>query len=252
MKYDNLLYELAKSPMPEDKFLVCITDAIELHGIFIPDVRINLELLKLKGFPLAEIDNQIVLSTTRTDWKQQCFCFVDIETTGSKPEFSSMIEIGALKYQNGKIIDKFESFVYTQEVPESIVELTGICANDIKDSPTSIEVLRDFRLFLDDSVFVAHNVNFDYDFISYHMSEAGFGEICNPRLCTIELAHRTILSPRYSLVFLNTFLGINTPVSHRAYADAFTALRVFEIALECLPKNVKTTQDLIDFSKKKF
>lgn len=251
MKYDDLADELTKSPMSTDEFLMHITSVAQSRGVFIPDAKINLELLKFKGFALTQIDDQIVLSTTQVNWRQQRFCFVDIETTGSKPESSSMIEIGALKYQNGKIIDKFESLVYAQEVPEPIVELTGIHTNDIKDSPKSNDVLRDFRLFLDDSVFVAHNVNFDYEFISYHMSKAGFGEMCNPRLCTIELAHKTILSPRYSLAFLNTFLGINTPVSHRAYADAFTALRVFEIALECLPKDVKTTQDLIDFSKQK-
>ena len=99
------------------------------------------------------------------------------------------------------------------------------------------------------SVFVAHNVGFDYGFVSAAMEQAGLYKLLNPKLCTIDLARRTILAKRYSLQYLNEFLGINTPTSHRAYADALTALKVFEISLLSLPKSVRTTQDLIDFSK---
>ncbi|PAF44786.1 3'-5' exonuclease [Helicobacter sp. 11S02596-1] len=215
------------------------------------DCGTTLELLKACGFPLGQEADNVFLSTTTTLWREQAFCFVDIETTGSKPEDSSIIEIGAAKYQGGEIVGKFESFVYASEIPEKITELTGIATQDIQDAPKSVKVLARFKEFLGDSVFVAHNVNFDYSFISHHMDAIGLYGLGNPRICTIDLARKSILSPRYSLGFLNTFLGINTPVLHRAYADALSALKVFEICLYALPFWVTSTQDLIDFSKGK-
>ena len=68
-------------------------------------------------------------------------------------------------------------------------------------------------------------------------------------ILSFDLAKKTILSKRYALSYLNEFLGINTAISHRAYADALTSFRIFEIALSMLPLNVKSVQDLIDFSK---
>lgn len=247
MKYDQLYARLKNSPMPKEDFLNHISNIAGLYG----NVDEELEMLKSCGFPIIQENENIFLNTTKTKIEDQVFCFVDIETTGSKPKEYSIIEVGALKYQNGKIIDKFESFVCVEEIPEKITELTGISLSNVSDSPCLADVLRSFRIFLSDCVFVAHNVNFDYGFISYHMDAIGLGGLLNPKLCTIDLARKTILSPRYSLPFLNEFLGINTPVSHRAYADALTSLKVFEIALLCIPKWISNTQDLLDFSKGK-
>ncbi|PAF47767.1 DNA polymerase III subunit epsilon [Helicobacter sp. 12S02634-8] len=246
MNYFRLYDRLKSSSLSKAEFL----KHLGLVGQCI-DFESEIEVLKSCGFPLLEDKEHIFLETTKIKWQEQTFCFVDIETTGSKPQSGSIIEIGALKYRNGEMIGKFESFVYAKEIPEKITELTGICAKDICHAPNVRDVLRDFRVFLGDSVFVAHNVKFDYSFISHHMESIGLYPLLNPKLCTIDLARKTILSPRYSLGFLNTFLGINTSVSHRAYADALSALRVFEICLYTLPKAVKSTQDLIDFSKGK-
>lgn len=247
MNYVDLYDKLRKNPLPKTELINILHNITGLFGE--NEFETELEILKSSGFSLEEKNELFFLKTTQTLWKDEIFCFVDIETTGSKPKESSIIEIGAIKYQHGKIIDKFKSFVYTKEVPEKITELTGIDSQKTMNSPCIEDVLIDFKIFLDESVFVAHNVNFDYSFISYHMNQIGLNEILNPKLCTIDLAHKTILSPRYSLAFLNEFLGINTPISHRAYEDALTSLKVFEISLHSLPFWVNTTQDLIDFSK---
>ena len=73
--------------------------------------------------------------------------------------------------------------------------------------------------------------------------------LLNPKLCTIELAKKVIPSKRYALAYLNDFLSIHTPVSHRAYADALTSLKIFNIATMMFPPSVRSMQDLIDFSK---
>jgi len=110
-------------------------------------------------------------------------------------------------------------------------------------------MLPEFKAFLGDDLFVAHNVSFDYNFISHSFERFGLGVLGNRKLCTIELAKRTIEAERYGLGHLNIVLDINTLVHHRAYADAATAAKVLEIGLKNIPDEVITTESLIDFTK---
>lgn len=215
----------------------------------IEEAYLQVELLRAQGLPLQSSGDTYFLAHNELSWREQEFCFVDIETTGGKPENHQIIEIGAIKWKNGKILGEFSELIHAYFVPETIIEITQITPKMLENARKESEVLRDFREFLAQSVFVAHNVEFDYGFVSACMEQAGLCELLNPKLCTIDLARRTILARRYSLPYLNEFLGINTPTSHRAYADALTALKVFEISLLSLPKAVHTTQDLIDFSR---
>ncbi|MBR2494850.1 MAG: 3'-5' exonuclease [Helicobacter sp.] len=212
---------------------------------------LELELLKARGFPLESNEQAYFLRTASTPYAKQKFCFVDIETTGARPQESQIIEIGAIMYENGRIVEEFDEFIYAPFVPEIITDITGITANMLANARKAQAVLEDFRVFLGQSVFVAHNVGFDYSFISHALETCGLGGLLNHRLCTIDLARKTILSKRYSLQYLNEFLGINTPKAHRAYADALTALKVFEIACLCLPSSICTAKDLITFSRSK-
>ena len=240
-----LLEKLHCAPMQKDAFRKYVAHCAGL----LSDVDTQLEILKAYGFLFVELDDSFALGTHFINWREAKFCFVDIETTGAKPTNSQIIEIGAIQYQNGVIIDKFQSYVYAPIVPDEISALTGIYAKDLINAPKQAEVLKNFRIFLQDCIFVAHNVSFDYNFLDFSFQQHSIAGLLCPKLCTIDLAKKCILSPRYSLSFLNTFLGINTPTSHRAYADALTALEVFKIALCCIPDSIQTVQDLIDFSK---
>lgn len=214
------------------------------------DLTTQLEILKLYDFPLQQNGDTITLSTANLPLREAVFCFVDIETTGGKANEHDVIEIGALKYQNGEVIDRFESLIFAPYVPSEITKLTGIQTKDLQNAPQPQEILTRFRDFVRGSVFVAHNVSFDFNFLNESFVRYHIPLMLLPKLCTLDLARKTILSPRYALGFLNTFLGINTPATHRAYADALTALEVFKIAMMCVPKNIESTQNLIDFSKK--
>ena len=97
-------------------------------------------------------------------------------------------------------------------------------------------------------MFVAHNVRFDYNFISESLQKYGYEELLNRRLCTINLAKKTIESEKYGLSYLKEHLSIDAGVHHRAYADALSALKIFEISLKNVPDEVKTTEDLIEFA----
>ena len=246
--YTQLLQQLSQDSMSLESFERFWRDVGEEEAY--TDTATRLELLRLYDFPLHQDGDTLTLSTASLPLQEAVFCFVDIETTGGKASEHDVIEIGALKYQNGKIIDRFESLIFTSYVPSEITALTGIRTQDLLKAPQPQEILTRFRNFVRGSVFVAHNVSFDFTFLNESFTRYCIPPMLLPRLCTLDLARKTILSPRYALGFLNTFLGINTSALHRAYADALTALEVFKIAMMCLPKSIESAQNLIDFSKK--
>ena len=178
-------------------------------------------------------------------------CFVDIETTSSRVESGQIIEIGAIKTKNCKIKHTFNSLVHSYYVPEDISKLTGIDAKMLENSPKLEKVLERFVEFLGDCIFVAHNVSFDYDFISKSLVSIGKPPLLNARLCTLDLSRKTIISKKHALPYLNNLLGINNAISHRALADAMTSFELYKICALCLPHSVKNAKDLIAFSKGK-
>lgn len=191
--------------------------------------------------------NRVFPAFKTTKIKDQVFCIVDIETNGSFKN-GQIIEIGCVKLQNLKIIDTFETLVCAPIVPEKISQITGIFVNDLKTAPNLNIALEKFKIFLQDCVFVAHNVKFDYNFISLSLSKIGLGILLNPKLCTIELAKRTIYSQKYGLEYLKEILNINN-THHRALNDAISATEILKHSIKKAPDSIKTTYDLIKFSK---
>lgn len=243
----KLVEKLKKSPIPFDKFLEELTHNKER---FFDSPELEFELLLTNGFPLDIEDDSVVLKTTRNLIEEQTFCIVDIETNGSHvSKGHQIIEIGAVKYKGGKIIDKYESLVYAKTIPEYIQEVTHITPDMLEDAPVLESVLKEFKLFLEDDVFVAHDIKFDYNFISNSFKKYDLGVLENRKLCTIDLARRTIKAERYGLGFLKELLKINIDNHHRAYSDALSTTYILEESLKYLNSSVKTVEDLIEFSK---
>jgi DNA polymerase-3 subunit epsilon len=206
-------------------------------------------LLQASGYPISQQDDQSYrLETYFNAHETQRYCIIDIETNGSKPNTSQVIEIGALMWQDGKIIDSYETFVECAFLPEYISRITGITHDDLINAPSRKEALIGLRHFMGDAIFVAHNVNFDYGFLNASFERFGLGNIGNPTLCTIELARRTFESERYGLAHLIEFLAIKTATHHRAYSDALCASKVMEKSLETIPYYVRTADELLRFS----
>ena len=231
--------------MSEDSFFKAISKSEESSFM---DNDLTYELLLSNGFPIVRKEGFIELITAHTDYHDEIFTFVDIETNGSNPATSSIIELGAIKILNGEIIETFDKLVYCKNIPPYITKITGISQKDLEFAQPEKQVLKEFKLFLEDAVFVAHNVTFDYNFISKKMEMYELGKLNNRRLCTIDLAKKTIDSPKYGLDFLNQYLSINNETIHRAYSDAKTSMNIFNISLQNIPNKVVTTEDLIRFS----
>jgi len=219
------------------------------HTTLLEDSDTIFILLQASGYPISQDHDTYKLETCFTSHAHQRYCVIDIETNGSKPGTSQVIEIGAIMIQNGEIVDRLETFVECAFLPEYITKITGIEPTDLIGAPTRKEALTKLRHFMEDAVFVAHNADFDYGFLNASFERFGLGNIGNPKLCTIELARRTFESERYGLAYLIDFLGIETATHHRAYSDAFCALKVMEKSLETIPEYVSTADELLQFSK---
>jgi DNA polymerase-3 subunit epsilon len=219
------------------------------HTTLLEDAETIFILLQASGYPITQAhDEHYRLETCFTSHEEQRYCVIDIETNGSKPGTSQVIEIGAVMLQNGEVIDRFETFVECAYLPEYITKITGIEPTDLIGAPTRKEALIALRHFMGDAVFVAHNANFDYSFLNASFDRFGLGHIGNPKLCTIDLARRTFESERYGLAYLIDFLEIETATHHRAFSDAVCAAKVMEKSLKTLPEYVKSADELLRFS----
>ena len=205
-------------------------------------------LLQAAGYPIVEDGDRYRLESFFKPYAEQKYCVIDIETNGSKPDTAQVIEVGAVMFLNGEVIDRFESFVECAYLPEYIIKITGITPEDLKGAPSRLEVLTKLRVFMQDAVFVAHNANFDYGFLNDSFDRFGLGSIGNQKLCSIDLARRTIKCERYGLAYLSESLDLGDHVPHRAFSDALTTANLLALTFQNLPPYVQTADELLRFS----
>lgn len=214
------------------------------------DLDYSLELWRAQGLDIKKHHGSFYFSTKFINYTDAEFCIVDIETNGSKIDKHQIIEIGAIKIKNGKIIDKYESLVKCKEINVHISEITGIKAEDTKDAPVLKDVLYKFKEFIGDAIFVAHDVKFDYRFISGSLEKIGLEPLLNRSLCSLDLSERTLVSYRYALFYLEKTFKLNPDATHhRAMSDVITTQALFLLSLSKLDKSIRTVEDLIKFSK---
>ncbi len=214
------------------------------------DIDFNLELWHSQGLEIVKHHGYFYFATKFISFNEAEFCIVDIETNGSKIEKHQIIEIGAVKVKNGIITDRFESLVKCETINEHITAITGIRAEDTQDAPSLQEVLYKFKIFLGDSIFIAHDVKFDYRFVSLSLQKVGLEPLLNRSLCSLALAERTLSSYRYALSYLSEYFNLNPNATHhRAMSDVITTYELFLLSITNLDKKIRTVEDLIKFTK---
>lgn len=172
----------------------------------------------------------------------------DIETTGLSKEKEMITEIGAVKVADGKIIDRFSTFVNPQRpISAEITKLTGITDDMVKDAPTIENVLPEFLKFCEDTVLVAHNASFDTGFIRIAAERAGLGELHHTVVDTLELA-RALLPElnKHKLDIVCEYLGVTLNGHHRAVNDTEATAEVFIKFLDMLAEKKIFTLDEIN------
>ncbi|MBQ8548637.1 MAG: 3'-5' exoribonuclease [Lachnospiraceae bacterium] len=158
------------------------------------------------------------------------FTAIDIETTGLGPEKAKIIEIGAVKYEDGVQKEVFSTLVNPQTagIPERITELTGITDEMVKDAPCEAEAMRSLLRFLEgETVLLGHNILFDFSFLKVaagRMNES-FEYRGLDTLLIARLAHPEL--PSKTLAAMCEVYGITNEHAHRAFEDACTAAQLF-------------------------
>jgi DNA polymerase-3 subunit epsilon len=244
-RFEQLANRLAKKDLSAEYFFCMLEKCEYLNDFGIKSV----EELNSLGFDAVKTENgNLSLRTRMRNWREQRFCVVDIETNNLIND-ARVIEIGAVTLKDGVVLDEFHSLIFTDFLPEAIINLTGITVNMLKNAPSEAETLEKFRLFLGTDVFVAHNADFDYTFLSDAFKRRQFAPFLNRKLCTLKLARKTIKSVKYGLETLREVLNITDGNLHRALSDAKSAATVFTHSCKNLPKFVVTTENLIEFTK---
>jgi DNA polymerase III subunit epsilon len=185
------------------------------------------------------------------------YAIVDIETTGGYAAGNGIIEIAIRVFDGKKVVETYETLVNPlQKIPRYIQGFTGINDEMVQDAPCFEDIAREVYYYLNDKIFVAHNVNFDYSFIKNHLGLFGY-TLNTKKLCTVRLSRQIFPGfPSYSLGNLCDSLGIEIVNRHRAGGDAAATVILFEKLLsgdekgfiqnslkknskeQCLPPNV--------------
>ncbi|MCD8335735.1 MAG: 3'-5' exonuclease [Lachnospiraceae bacterium] len=169
----------------------------------------------------------------------------DLETTGLRPSSDRILEIGAVRVEDGEVTGTYETLVdHALPIPERITELTGITEEMTAGAPDIREAVEGFLRFSGDAVLLGHNIQFDYGFMKRNVLNLRIlqaaGEEAGNRpadsysyermgLDTLTIA-RTVLPQlkSKSLDKLADWYQIPLEHHHRAMDDALTAARLFE------------------------
>lgn len=206
----------------------------ERYVVFLASIGIEAQVPKAANVPTPIPKDQYPQMIETREATFDSFVAFDLETTGTNPQHDSMIEIGAVRVQNGQVLetDVFQAFVkpYKSALPEEVQQLTGIRPEDVRSAREMWEVLPDFMRFVGDSVLVGyHCIAFDAEFLA----RAGrYSQIVikNRFFDVMRYAKQMeekIGTPDMQLDAVAGALNIPNPRSHRALSDAVTTARVY-------------------------
>lgn len=217
----------------------------ELAGLLVADLIRNDRRFKIENHTveLLRDDRQSRLL------KDLDFVVVDVEATGAKTPPNRLIELGAYRIHNGRIVDKFLSLVNPEiPIPRFVASLTGISNEMVRQAPVFADLAPQWLDFVADSVLIAHNSNFDANFLNHEISRVYPGHrMVNPHLCTVKLSRRVLPDLlNHRLDTIANHFSIPIASRHRAGCDALATAEIFLHLLVKMEENhgVKDLADL--------
>lgn len=158
------------------------------------------------------------------------YTVIDVETTGKG---NKITEISIFRYNDSTFLDEFTTLINPNAyIPDFITALTGIDNAMVQDAPTFAEVAQDILKITEDAIFIAHNVNFDYNLIRNEFKAIGIN-FNRRKLCTVRLSRTLLPGHRsYSLGKICADLNINILNRHRAKGDVEATVILFHKLLE--------------------
>lgn len=225
----------------------------ELGGIFALDAETgevkadkkNQKKKKSKTIEEAEVMSALLAQINE-------YVVLDIETTGLTPQKGGrIIEIGAVRVKDSKIVDRYSQFIYPEmKIYNKTIELTGITNEMLTGQPVYGQALPEFHKFLGNSVVVAHNAIFDWDrFLVYYFERVGI-KVQNQVIDTLKLSK--LYHPELSLYNLGEMCklhGIILNNAHRAIYDAEATGKLAMIFKQKFANKEDGIQSLFDIDK---
>ncbi|PTM58967.1 DNA polymerase III catalytic subunit PolC type [Desmospora activa DSM 45169] len=203
----------------------------------------------LYGLEAFVVDDgvSVVMNEEKRLLKEDTYVVFDVETTGLSAMHDEIIELAAVKVENGAIVDRFESFVNPHRpLSATITELTSITDDMVKDAPDLDAVLPDYLNFIEGTVLVAHNARFDMGFLQAGAKKIGREPVKNPVIDTLELGR--LLYPRLKNHRLNTLckqFDIDLTQHHRAIYDAeATGYLLWKMLEDCVERELPRLDQL--------
>ena len=160
------------------------------------------------------------------------YAIIDIETSGGNHKNGKITEIAIYRHDGKKIVDEFVTLINPEmKIDWYVKKLTGINDEMVSTAPKFFEVAKRIVNITRGCIFIAHNVDFDYEFVRAEFRSLGFN-YKRSKLCTVKLS-RALLPGKisYSLGKLCDELGIVVEDRHRASGDALATVKLFEMLL---------------------
>lgn len=159
------------------------------------------------------------------------YVLVDIETTGLSPIYDDIIEIGAIKVENNKMVDEYSQLIKIDRIlPQKITELTGITDSMLATGKMPKTVLEEFVNFVGNNVIIGHNVNFDLGFLCNKCKKYLDYNLNNDYIDTLYLARKLVPNS------INHKLGTLAKLFNISYEGAHRGLKDVEITYEVYNK----------------
>ncbi len=161
------------------------------------------------------------------------YAIVDIETTGGHASANGITEVAIILHDGTQVTDRYRTLINPEiHIPVYIQALTGINDEMVSSAPFFKDVAPQLFALLQNRIFVAHNVNFDFSFLKYHLAASGY-QLQTKKLCTVRLSRKILPGlTSYSLGKLCSQVGINVLERHRAMGDANATACLFSMLLE--------------------
>lgn len=164
------------------------------------------------------------------------FTAFDTETTGLRPAEDRIIEIGAIRFNKDGELGEFSTLVYPGIlIPRFCTELTGITTKMVYGQPEFPDIAEQFLSFTAGTTLVAHNCNFDVNFMNSELSRAGMQKLKAPLIPGVDTVQfsRSAFPDLgcWKLQSLAAHFGIPPGNAHRATDDARVCKEIF---LKCL------------------
>lgn len=249
----NLVSDSALVQETVEMLRVCggCAPAIDIADIVLKLSDLDAELASLVVADLVKDDHRLCLRDDRTvelvyeDVEARLlhetdFVVVDVETTGAKTPPSRIMEVGAYRVSRGRIVAEFHSLVNPQiPIPPFIARLTGISDQMVREAPLFADIAHAWLDFLDESVLVAHNAQFDVRFLNHEIARIFPGRrMINSYLCTVKLSRSVFPGLlNYRLHTVAEHFTIPILNRHRAADDARATAEIFIRMLARLEEN---------------